>query len=91
MNENKKSNRNTNYERLLKCYVYDIDKLMMERVRQGMSLRELAAKADLDIKTVMRIEQHKTRPRPQSLGRIANALGKDISEFIVKVPQEESK
>jgi transcriptional regulator with XRE-family HTH domain len=32
---------------------------------------------------VIRIEHNKVIPRPQTVGKIAAALGKDIEEFII--------
>lgn len=63
-------------------YTYDIEKLKMERARQGKSIRQLAEMAVLDPKTIIRIEKKMVKPRIQTIGRIAQALDKDIADFI---------
>jgi len=63
-------------------YKFDIQKLKMERARQGKSMHQVAELAMLDIKTIVRIEKCRVIPRIQTVGKIANALGKDIEEFI---------
>jgi len=65
-------------------YRYDFKKIRLERVRQGKSIVQLAEEANLSPKTVMRIEHSKVIPRPQTVGKIAAALGKDIEDFIIK-------
>ena len=72
-------------------YIYDGEKIKMERARQGISLQELADRAMLDIKTVSRIEHGLAKPRAQTVGRISAALGKDITEFVLKESQEDSE
>lgn len=62
---------------------YDIPKIKLERARQGKSIVQLAEEANLSPKTVIRIEHNKVVPRPQTIGKIAAALGKDIEEFLV--------
>jgi len=66
-----------------KSYRYDFKKIRLERGRQGKSIVQLAEEANLSPKTVMRIEHNKVIPRPQTIGKIAAALGKDIEEFII--------
>lgn len=65
-------------------YLYDHNKIRTERARQGKSIKEVAELANLNIKTVIRIEQSKVNPHPQTVGKIAKALNKDIEEFIIK-------
>lgn len=62
---------------------YDTAKIKLERARQGQSIVQLAEEANLSPKTVIRIEHNKVIPRPQTVGKIAAALGKDIEEFII--------
>jgi transcriptional regulator with XRE-family HTH domain len=62
--------------------VYDTAKIRLERARQGKSITQLASETNLSAKTVMRIEHNKVMPRPQTIGKIAGALGKDIQDFI---------
>lgn len=64
-------------------YRYDFKKIRLERVRQGKSIVQLAEEANLSPKTVIRIEHNKVIPRPQTIGKIAAALGKDIEEFMI--------
>jgi len=62
---------------------YDTAKIRLERARQGKSIVQLAAETNLSQKTLMRIEHNKVIPRPQTIGKIAAALGKDIRDFIL--------
>ncbi|AEM79503.1 helix-turn-helix transcriptional regulator [Thermoanaerobacter wiegelii] len=62
---------------------YDTAKIKLERARQGKSIAQLAEEANLSPKTLIRIEHSKVIPRPQTVGKIAAALGKDIEEFII--------
>ena len=71
-----------NIYKSLQCK-YDGDKISGERARRGISMRQLAEQAELDIKTISRIEQNQVRPRPQSVGKIAAVLGMDIIDFII--------
>lgn len=68
----------------LQFYSFDIEKLKMERARQGKSMRQIAELTMLDIKTIVRIENYKVNSRIQTIGKIANALGKDVEDFINK-------
>lgn len=73
---------NDNNEGSVLVYTIDYEKFMLERAKQGKSIRELAEQAQLDIKTVIRIEKQKVVPRPQTVGKIAKALGKDLEYFL---------
>ncbi|WES33307.1 helix-turn-helix transcriptional regulator [Ruminiclostridium papyrosolvens DSM 2782] len=64
-------------------YLYDGERISVERARRGISMRQLAEQAKLDVKTIARIEQNQVRPRPQTVGRIAAVLGMDIIDFII--------
>lgn len=64
--------------------LYNVKKIRLERAKQGKSIRELADLAKLDPKTVSRIEKQKVIPRPQTIGKIAAALGKNYEDFFVK-------
>lgn len=70
-------------ERTQESYKYDLNKIRLERARQGKSIAQLAEEANLSSKTLIRIEHNKVIPRPQTVGKIAAALGKDIEEFLV--------
>lgn len=70
-------------ERTQEPYKYDLDKIRLERARQGKSITQLAAETNLSAKTLIRIEHNKVVPRPQTIGKIAEALGKDIKDFII--------
>lgn len=63
---------------------FDIEKLQIERARQGKSIVELSRLTGLNIKTIIRIEKNKVVPRSQTVGKIAKALGKDVEDFILK-------
>lgn len=65
----------------------DKRKLEIAMARKQMSYKELASKADLTKDTLTRVHMHK-RPHPQSVGRIAAALGVDVTEIIAE--EEES-
>lgn len=70
---------------------YDGERISAERARRGISMRQLAEQAELDIKTISRIEQNQVRARPQSVGRIAAVLGMDIVDFVVREGRDESQ
>ncbi|ADQ05543.1 helix-turn-helix domain protein [Caldicellulosiruptor owensensis OL] len=70
-------------ERTQESYRYDFNKIRLERARQGKSIAQLAEEANLSPKTLIRIEHNKVIPRPQTVGKIAAALGKDIEDFII--------
>lgn len=63
-------------------YQYDLDKLKMERIRQGMSMREMADKSGLDIKTIMRVEKKQVTPLPQTVSKMIRVLGMELEDFI---------
>lgn len=64
-------------------YHYDGERISAERAKRGISMRKLAEKANLDIKTISRVELNIVRPRPQTVGRIARVLGMEVVDFIV--------
>lgn len=72
-----------NIYKSLQCR-YDGERISAERARRGISMCQLAEQAELDIKTISRIEQNQVRARPQSVGKIAAVLGMDIIDFIIK-------
>lgn len=61
---------------------YDADKIRLERGRCGLSMAGLAKAADIHLKTVERIENGKTVPRLQTLGRISKALNRELEYFL---------
>ena len=64
------------------CEKYNGDKIRLERARCGLSMSGLAKAADIHLKTVERIENGKTMPRGQTLGRIAKALNRELEYFL---------
>jgi putative transcriptional regulator len=61
------------------------EKLKLERARQGKGIGEVAELAGLDPKTISRIEKGRVIPRPQTIGKIAKALGKNYEDFLYPV------
>jgi transcriptional regulator with XRE-family HTH domain len=60
----------------------DFAAIMRERREQlGLSLRELARRADLDVGTLSKLEAGKTRPSPDSVTAIAHVLGISASDL----------
>lgn len=56
--------------------------LARQRHQVGLSLEELAKRADLDKSTIYRIEQGRIEaPSPQKLQRLAAALGTDVEDY----------
>lgn len=59
----------------------DIQKIMLERINQGLSVAELAKRAGLGKNTITKLEHQVVTPRLHTLGKIARALGKSIEDF----------
>ena len=56
---------------------------------KGMSQGKLSRSADVDIKTLQRIyRQPTTIVTTETLGKLAKALGVDVSELIESVPED---
>lgn len=66
------------------------DNLKRLRESQGLSIKELADKCDLSDYTIWRIETNTSkRPYPDTLNRIAKALGVTVNELTEETPTEE--
>ena len=68
----------------IKAIKIDTQKILYERVNRGMSARELASKAGISKNVITNIERGYVVPRLQTVGKIANALGKKVEDFILK-------
>jgi len=55
--------------------------LRQERIRHGWTQEDLASKVDVDLKTVGRWEQGKSRPRPRHLQQLYHLLKKNAEEM----------
>lgn len=51
-------------------------------MRRTLTQGQLAEKSGIGINTIVRIERNQTDPRPQTIGKLAEALGIDPSELI---------
>lgn len=51
------------------------------RERKGWSTHDLALESDINQSSISRFEQNKTRPRPETLRKIAEALGAEIPQL----------
>jgi transcriptional regulator with XRE-family HTH domain len=60
-----------------------------QRLRKGFSQDELAEKAQINLRTVQRIENGETEPRGDTLQRLASALGLTPDELIDWAEQED--
>ena len=58
-----------------------LNKLAMWRGRKQMTLQELAAASKVNKATIIRIEQEQVKPNVSTLGKLAAALGIDITEL----------
>jgi transcriptional regulator with XRE-family HTH domain len=57
------------------------DVLRDARIRQGLSLREVAGKANVSLQTVSRLELRKVQPQASTLFSIARALEVPLDEL----------
>ncbi len=62
----------------------DFSKITYERINQGLSTVELSLKAGLSKNVVSNMEKGYVVPRLHTVGKIVNALGKKIEDFIVE-------
>lgn len=58
------------------------EQLRLWRMRRTLTQGQLAEKSGIGINTIVRIERNQTDPRPQTIGKLAEALGIDPSELI---------
>lgn len=58
---------------------------------KGVSQRRLSLRSGIDINTIRKIFQHPTTANPtvETLGKIADTLGVDVSELVESVPDGE--
>ena len=59
------------------------------RIAKAMTQEELAAKTDISVRTIQRIENDEVDPRSYTLQTIANVLGIDYEELIKNLKKEE--
>lgn len=69
---------------MLEISKIDINKIALERINQGLSTVQLSKKAGLSKNVVSNIENGYVIPRLHTLGKIVNALGKKIEDFIIE-------
>lgn len=60
----------------------NVEKITLERANQGLSAYELSLKAGLSKNVVSNMERGYVVPRLHTVGKIVNALGKRLEEFI---------
>lgn len=60
----------------------DIKKINLLRIRQGMSITELAKKSKLAKATVSRILSNKVCARPDTIGKLAKSLNVDVEQLV---------
>lgn len=60
----------------------DIRKLQVEMARKEMNVQDLASKAGLSFSVIAKYVRGCTRPSTKSIGKIARALGVDVTEII---------
>ena len=53
----------------------NIEKIYWLRVQQGLSIAELCKKSNVSKPTILRLFKGKTATRPDTIGKIAKALG----------------
>lgn len=67
---------------MLNTMKVDLGKITLERANQGLSAHELSLKAGLSKNVVSNMERGYVKPRLHTIGKIVNALGKKIEDFI---------
>ena len=60
----------------------NIEKLSLAQARAGLSAKDIQREASISNVTLSRIRNGRQTPRPQTIGRLAKALGVDPSEII---------
>ena len=57
-------------------YVYsNLDGMFRDRMRQGMSLYDVASRCDVSVRALKDYETRRTSPKPETYNRIALVLG----------------
>ncbi|MCH3965470.1 MAG: helix-turn-helix domain-containing protein [Clostridium sp.] len=60
----------------------NVKKINLIRIKQGMSVTELAEKSKLAKATVSRILNNKACARPDTIGKLAKALNVDVEQIV---------
>ena len=55
-----------------------VDRLRSERIKQRITMKELASKSSISVKHICDIENSKTTPTIDTLQKLANGLGLEI-------------
>jgi len=64
------------------------EKIKQVRIQKGYSQEKLAENASLNLRTIQRVENGKSKPRGDTLVRIAEALNVTIDEIIDQRKEE---
>ena len=67
------------------------EKISLQRKNKGLSQELLAENCGISLRTIQRIENNKSKPRPYTLKVIADALNMQIEEFEQTANSEFSK
>lgn len=62
----------------------NVEKLVLERANQGLSIIELSKKSGVHRQTISRIEKGILTPRLDTVGKLAKALEKPVEDFLEK-------
>lgn len=73
---------------MMKKYKFKPIELRLERIRQGMSLGDMAKKAGLNYNTISQVETGKTSPILDTVLKMAGCLNMSISDLIEVVENE---
>lgn len=58
------------------------EKIKLARTKSGMTQKEVASRMEISQQAYGQYESGKREPKPETVARIANALGVSVSEFI---------
>jgi len=67
--------------------IVNTDKIVLERGAQGLTIDELSKRSGVGRGTLSKIEGGKVTPRLSTVGRIAKALNRNVTEFISTIEQ----
>ncbi|WP_252237453.1 helix-turn-helix transcriptional regulator [Clostridium sp. ZBS17] len=62
----------------------DIEKLLLERAIQELTLEELSKRSGVGRSTISRIERGESKGRINTIAKIVKGLGKTIEDFRIK-------
>jgi transcriptional regulator with XRE-family HTH domain len=62
----------------------DVRKIILERIEQGLTYRDLEEKSNVTASAIAKIERGETKPRLVTVAKIAKGLGKEIEYFEVE-------